>query len=253
MKRLFLFFSLLITLPFVSTAQCVKQNKAVPESGETLTYAAYFNWSAIWVKGGEAIFSAKKIGDYYNYKVSAHSMPKWRWVYDLNTNIEANMKSDMTPVSYSSSTYEEKKNHFEKITYAGDKLTYSYSTDQPGSDKTITVDRPDCSYDLLNEVYAARNLDLSSFEKGEQIPFDMFFTSELTRIYGEVLGEETIETRNGQKYDCIKCVANSIPGSIFDPKEPVYVWVTNDERHIPVCVQCKFKFGYIKVYLEDVK
>ena len=64
-----------------ASAQCSTENKVVPAEGETLKYGAYFNWGAIWVKGGEAIFKAEHVGNYLHFAVSAYSMPKWRWIY----------------------------------------------------------------------------------------------------------------------------------------------------------------------------
>lgn len=252
MRKFFTFLAVTL-LSFVgASAQCSTENKVVPAEGETLKYAAYFNWGAIWVKGGEAIFKAEQVGNYFHYAVNAYTMPKWRWIYDLNTSIEAYMnRHNMKPISFASTTYEDKKLKHEKITYLNNKLKYQTWGDSVSSMVTKDVDHPDCSYDLLNAVYAARNVDYSKFSYGELIPFNVFFTEQMSTITGEVLGTENIKTRSGKTYNCLKCKSNSIPYSIFDPKQPVYVWVTNDERHVPVYVECKIKLGYIKVYLEN--
>lgn len=234
------------------SAQCISSNSAFSASGETLKYAAYFNWKAIWVKGGEAVFRAEQTGNFYHFSVQAYSMPKWRWVYDLNTKIDAYMnRHTMQAVSYASNTCEDKHWKREKITFWTDKVRYVQWSDSYPKGEQSVVTRHACAYDLLNEVYAARNVDLLAYKPGQNIPFNVYFTQKLTTVYGKVIGPETIITKNGKKYDCLKCMSNSIPGSIFDSSEPVVVWLTNDARHIPVCVQCKIKVGYIKVYLEN--
>lgn len=251
MRKLLIAISLCLSVAS-AVAQCISKNTVVTDKGETLTYSAYFNWGAIWVKGGEAIFKANIEGSYYHYAVTAYTMPKWRWIYDLNTSIEAYMnRKTLKPVSFASNTTEDKKTHHEKITYKPGKLVYSYWGDSVSLRKTVEVDHPDCSYDLLNEVYASRDLDLSQFKIGEKIPFNVFFSDKMSTITGEIMGYETIKTRNGKSYNCIKCKSNSIPYSIFDATQPVYVWVTNTPDHVPVYVECKIKLGYIKVYLES--
>ncbi|MBQ4035217.1 MAG: DUF3108 domain-containing protein [Paludibacteraceae bacterium] len=235
-----------------ASAQCSTENKVVPAEGETLKYGAYFNWGAIWVKGGEAIFKAEHVGNYLHFAVSAYSMPKWRWIYDLNTSIDAYMnRTNMKPVSYASNTFEDKRVKHEKISFLNGKLKYQTWNDSLQNMYTVEVDHPDCSYDLLNAVYAARNVDYSKFKIGEKIPFNVFFTEKMSSIMGEVLGKETIKVRSGKSYNCLKCKSNSVANSIFDPKHPVYVWITDDDRHIPVMVDCKIKLGSIKVYLEE--
>lgn len=233
-------------------AQCSTVNNVVPAGGETLKFNAYFNWGAIWVKGAEAVFKAEPSGNFFHYKVTASTMPKWRWIYDLNTTIEAYMdRNTMKPVSFASNTTEDGKVKHETISYAGNKLKYETWGVTKDSLFSAEVDHPDCSYDLLNAVYAARNVDYSQFRFGEPIQFNVFFTNEMSTLTGEVIGREKVKTRNGKTYDCLKCKSNSIPYSIFDPKQPVYIWITNEPRHIPVKVECKIKLGYIKVYLDE--
>lgn len=245
---------LVVSLLSVSgaSAQCSTENKVVPAEGETLKYGAYFNWGAIWVKGGEAIFKAEQVGNYLHFAVNAYTMPKWRWIYDLNTSIEAYMnRLNMKPVSFASNTFEDDKEVHEKITYLHGKLKYQVWNDSIQNMRTVEVEHPDCSYDLLNAVYASRNVDYSKCAIGEQIPFNVFFTEKMSTIMGEVLGRENVKARSGKIYNCLKCKSNSIAHTIFDPKQPVYVWITDDDRHIPVKVECKIKLGYIKVYLEE--
>ncbi|MBR4970254.1 MAG: DUF3108 domain-containing protein, partial [Paludibacteraceae bacterium] len=40
-------------------------------------------------------------------------------------------------------------------------------------------------------------------------------------------------------------------GTIFEPDEPVYVYVTDDNRKVPVLVVAKLRIGTVKVYLDD--
>lgn len=254
MRRYLLLLAFAVLTVAKAAAQCVSVNTCVPPEGETLRYAAYFNWGAIWVKGGEAVFTAEQLTDRFHYTIKAYTMPKWRWIYDLNTSMEAYMnKSNLKPISYTSYTVEDKNIHHEKITYNNGKLQYTNWGANETDKKTVEVPHPECSYDLLNEVYASRNVDLSQYKVGEKIPFNVFFSSQMSTIYGEIMGYEKAKTRSGKTYDCVKCKANSIPYSIFDATKPVYVWVTNDARHIPVAVECKIKLGYIKVQLEDLK
>lgn len=246
---------LVIMLAFFSYvaafAQCITKNVAVPPEGENLKYGAYFNWGALWVKGGEASFKAKQVDNVLVYNISAQTMPKWRWIYDLQTSLVGTMDSKtMKPLFFESSTNENKKQKHERITYNNGKLQYSVWGETTADMKTVEVPHPACSYDLVNEVYASRNLDLSQYKIGEQISFNVFFTSQMSVVTGEIVGYEKKKTRDGVTYDCIKCRANSIPYSIFDPSQPVFIWVTNNERHIPVVVECKIKMGYIKVFLE---
>ena len=238
-------------LTFFSRAECPSRNLVVGDSLETLKLVAYYNLGAIWIKGGEAIFTAKREGSYYHYTAKAYTYPKWRKIYDMNTSLEAYMSvSDLKPVSYASNTKEEGHTKSEKYTFFKDG-TFKYQVWKDGAEpETYTGVRPDCAYDMLNQVYASRDIDLDSVPFGQDMSFLTYFDQNVSELHGHVVCRENITTRSGHKYSCLKCMTKSIPGSIFDPTSPVYVWVTDDNRHIPVYVQCKIKLGSIKVYYE---
>lgn len=254
MKRSFAILLALIFSLCAAFAQCIDAIKSVPPEGETLKYSAYFTMGAMWIKGGEAVFTSKPVGSYYHYTVKAYTLSRWHWIYDLNTSIEAYMnKSTLLPVSYASNTYEDKHWHREKMTYySASRFKYKAWNDTDTVGREVMVSRPDCSYDLLNEVYASRNINLDAIPFGKELTFSVFFSDKMSEVKGQIVGKEKITLRNGKSYSCFKCKANSIAGTIFDASQPVYVWVTDDVRHIPVFVQCKIKVGYIKVYLESI-
>ncbi|HQJ91114.1 MAG TPA: DUF3108 domain-containing protein, partial [Paludibacteraceae bacterium] len=85
---------------------------------------------------------------------------------------------------------------------------------------------------------------------GKSIPFHVMFNDSVYTIYGKILKEEMIENRNGREYNCLKCSATVVSGTMFEEGEPVYVWITNDERQIPILVESKISVGSVKVYLD---
>ncbi|NJK87753.1 MAG: DUF3108 domain-containing protein [Bacteroidales bacterium] len=63
------------------------------------------------------------------------------------------------------------------------------------------------------------------------------------------LGKETIETKEGIKYNCIKFSSLLVEGTIFKGGEDLIVWVTDDKNRVPVLVQAKILVGSVKAYL----
>lgn len=197
MSRLLSLISAFFLLSFSALGQCVTQNTCVPATGEYLKYGAYFNWGAIWVKGGEAIFEAQVLADRYKYNIKAYTMPKWRWVYDLNTQMEGYMLKDgMKPVSFTSHTFEDKKELHEQVTYPNGKLRYQRWGADKANAYTAEVPHPACSFDLINEVYASRCVDLLQYKPGEKIPFNVFFSDTMSTVYGEVIGLEKADRKS---------------------------------------------------------
>lgn len=231
-------------------AQCVEKNRAI-KVGEVLRYNAYYNWGFIWVKGGTALFKVEADGPNYKFTVSANSLKEWRWVYDLDTKHTALMDTlTLKPVSYFSETNEEGNVLKEEIVYNGN--YYSKRAWRNGQAlKDTVVAFPDCSWDIINAVYTARNLDVSKFSKDEIVNFDVIYNDAAHRLKGNLLGREEIKAKSGKKYDCFKCSTTVGEGTIFASGEPVYVWITADSRQIPVLVESKIRVGSIKVYLDE--
>jgi hypothetical protein len=87
---------------------------------------------------------------------------------------------------------------------------------------------------------------------GDTIQINSILDNEIFTLYIRYLGRETIETRRGEKYRCIKFSALLIEGTIFKGGEDMFVWITDDDNRIPVLVEAKILIGSVKAYLESV-
>jgi len=118
---------------------------------------------------------------------------------------------------------------------------------------TDTVNISTCSFDVLTAVYVARNLDFTSYVINEPIPFSILIGNKLFDLKPRYLGMETISTREGATYDCIKFSVELVEGFIFKPGDEMYVWVTNDANRIPVLVEAQIRIGSVKAMLKSAK
>lgn len=246
--------SLIISLSVLSVlAQKTQGNRAF-KPGEVMEYDAYFNLGPIWIKLGYAKFTVEKDSVGYKFTVSAQNLPKWDRIYSLNTVHTATSTLNLEPVTYHAVTTENGK-HSE--------LLYIYDYKNLLVDRRMVTEKyPDGSYkvfhmqsysqDIINSIYVARNVDLTQ-NKGKDIPFYPIYDDKVIPVYGSVVGKESVKTRNGEKYDCIKCMTYPPEGTLFDAKEPVYIWITDDSREIPILVEAKIMIGRVKVYLSSYK
>jgi len=233
-------------------SQCIEANGAF-SVGEELNYYAYYNWGKIWIKAGEASFSVDEEEGNYLFSVNARSLPEWHWLYHLETKHEASMTKQFQPLYRKASTIENKNRSEEKYIYKGN-MVYKHSINNAyrrGKDIVYAV-KP-CSWDIINAVYIARNVNLKNNREGEEIAFAVNFGDTTNTIYGKVCGKEKITNREGRVFDCLKCSASVVKGTIFAADKPVYVWITDDAFHIPVLVEFKMTVGFVKVFLYSYK
>ncbi len=253
--RLILLTMLLLCSLTNATAQEVTRNTAF-SVGERFSLDAYFNLGAIWIKLGEAEFRVSEENGNYKFIVTAHNMPKWDRIYQMNTYHEASCTKDMKPlymkckVSENGNYYEdsyifkEKGNHYEVHRHTKNKKKF------PSGEFDTTFAVSLAAHDIINSVYVARNADLTK-NNGKKIPFSPIFGNGIHTIYGDVLGKEKIKTREHKTFRCLKGAAYVGDGTIVDGKTPAYVYVTDDGHLLPVLVEAKLSIGSVKVYLRD--
>lgn len=249
MKRYIIIFFIMLFIGSINAQDRVNSNNAF-KVGEVMKLKAYYYFGLIWFEIGEATFSVSDENGNYKFTVRAKNHSRWDWLYKLNTLHEASCTKSMQPIYMRSKTEDNGVVSEDEMLYQGDIITRKdKGTLHPyGWDTTYT--RQADSYDIINSVYVARNVDLN-INDGKNIPFYPLFGDKVVVVYGSVLEKEKIKTHNKVQYDCLKCIATVGAGTIFEPDEPVYVYVTDDNRKVPVLVVAKLRIGTVKVYLDD--
>jgi hypothetical protein len=67
-----------------------------------------------------------------------------------------------------------------------------------------------------------------------------------------VLGRETVKTPAG-KFKCVVLEPLLKAGGIFKNKGRLVIWLTDDERRIPVLMKSKVMIGSVKVVLREIR
>lgn len=101
--------------------------------------------------------------------------------------------------------------------------------------------------DEASFVYFVRSLSL---EVGKTYSFDRHFRIDKNPIVVKVLKRETMELPDGTKVACL--VLNPVVGDrgIFAERGDARLWLTDDNRRIPVQIRSRLPFGTINLKLE---
>lgn len=103
--------------------------------------------------------------------------------------------------------------------------------------------------DALSSFYFTRTQDLPI---GGSIVFDYHASRKSLPLEVKVLGRQRVKTPAG-RFDCIVVEPVLNAGGIFKNKGRLVIWLTEDERRIPVLMKSKVLIGSIKVVLQEVK
>lgn len=95
---------------------------------------------------------------------------------------------------------------------------------------------------------------VTPLEVGKTYKIDRYFKKELNPVVLKVHKRESMELPDGTKVECL--VIQPIvgeKGSLFGRQSDTRVWLTDDERRIPVQIRIRFPFGTITMRLKDMQ
>ena len=104
------------------------------------------------------------------------------------------------------------------------------------SQRNGKVSVPKNTLDMAAVLFYVRRLDLDKLQVNDVIPLDTYFGDELFPFYIIYRGRETISIGSG-KFNCFKFVPIVEPGRVFQKKDDMTIWFSDDENKIPVSIR----------------
>jgi hypothetical protein len=108
---------------------------------------------------------------------------------------------------------------------------------------------PEHVQDALSAFYYTR---FQALPMGGSIKFDYHASKKSQPLEVKILGRERIETPAG-KFDCVAIEPLLKAGGIFKNKGRLVIWLTEDERRMPVLMRSKVMIGSISVVLQEAR
>jgi hypothetical protein len=103
-------------------------------------------------------------------------------------------------------------------------------------------------HDIVSALYYVRTLNLRGYTKGSVIPLRNFYNKECYDLGVKVLGKQTIEVKAG-KYRCIVIEPLIKEGGLFKSDGRILIWLSDDDRKIPVKVSTRIPIGTVDAQL----
>jgi hypothetical protein len=125
-----------------------------------------------------------------------------------------------------------------------DSLFYTQEQ-RPGTAKpTVAQPLDDAAF-----FYFLRTIPL---EMGKKYEYERYFRQEMNPVVIKVIKREKMELPNGKEVACL--VLSPVVGDegIFAPRAQALLWLTDDERRVPVQIRSKLPFGTVTLTLEKL-
>ena len=246
----FILAALIFFIGKTHSQQTCEISKLAFSKDESLNYEVYYHWGLIWANAGEANFSINKeaLGGRKVFYISGtgKTYGSYDWFYKVRDKFESWVDTaTLKPIRHIRNTKEGgtkiyNDNYFKKNTAICYKIEKNIV-------KKDSVKFEECTFDVLTMIYYARCIDYSKYKQGDKIPIKLYLDGEVhDSLYIRFLGKEKLKTEIGEK-NCIMFSPLLIKGTIFSGGEKMTVWVTDDDKKIPVLIKTPIVVGEIQV------
>ncbi len=253
----FLFIALFLVFIQSVNGQCVEKVKTF-KPGEKITYFAYYNWGFIWIHAGDVQFSVRQNvyqnKNTYFLEATGNSLKSYDWMYKVREKFQSQVDMEgFAPLYYERNSTEGSYKAYENYVFSPSGKIYSKVENSKKPFKKDSLNATSCTFDVLSMVYYSRTIDFDKYKPKEKISLRSIIDNQLCSLYLRYLGRETIKTRDGRKFKCIKFSALLVEGTIFKGGEDMFIWVTDDDNRIPILVEAKILIGSVKAYINTIE
>lgn len=252
MKFKYLVFNIFLFTALISGLKLEAQEKSLAfTDGETLTYVAKYTWGSVNTDIGEAVVSLQYVEEQgrepiFISKVNGRTFRFFDVFFKVRDYYESRFRaSDISPIYFYRDINEGKykmKNTFSFLPNNTIKARIQRMDDHPKD--TILKAKPQ-TFDILTLFYHSRNLAFSEVEIGVNQPISFVIDGELYNIYFRFLGRENKKIEGLGHHKTLKFAAKVIAGEVFNGKEEMTIWVSDDYNKVPLYFESPIIVGEV--------
>jgi hypothetical protein len=212
--------------------------------GESLRFAVQYGF----IHAGSAWLEVPDVEEWNGHRAwhlvaRAESNPFFDKVYKVRNRIESLWDQDERfSWRYLEDRHEGHFNANDTMVFEPDSSRMRYKNGQ-------TYPVPGPVQDALSSFYLTR---FRALPMGGRIAFDYHASRKTAPMEVLVIGRQKVKTPAGT-FHCVLVEPLLKAGGIFKNKGRLWIWLTDDDRRIPVLMKSKVMIGSVKVVLQEVK
>jgi hypothetical protein len=200
------------------------------------------------IKAGEAVMaipSFDSVADRQCYRVEfrVNSLPSFSWIYKVADHY-------LTFVDVQTMAPWRFEQHIREGSFSRDFIAEFDQLKGLAKTKDSVYQVPEYVHDIMSAFYYARTLDLEKIQPGDGITLHNFYKDKSYELQVKVLGRQELEVAAGT-FKTIVIEPLVKEGGLFKHEGRIVVWLTDDDRKIPVRVNTKVIIGSIDTELRE--
>ncbi len=245
---LLLLFGLLVSGALA--AQDTIENHAF-KVGERLEYRVYYHSGIGNVTAGEAILTVdewteRNTGNdntVFHFTGKGNSSGVFNFFFKVRDKFESFVdQQTLLPYLFLRQTREGKYEKDDRVTFNREKL------EAVSLSKTSPI--PANVQDVISAIYYMRTFKVSDFDADSMFYLNFFLDDSVYTSAIKFQGKGILKTKWG-KLRCLKIAPMMATGEVFADKYPMFVWVSDDENHVPILGESEVIVGSVKMELME--
>lgn len=230
------------------TMAVVPEFRAIPNKAFTVGERLVFDVGYSFIVAGEAVMSIPRIDTIegracYQVLFTVQSTPSFSWIYKVDDRYETMVDVEGL-FSWRFS---------QRIREGSFSRDFEASFDQrnhiaSAGGKEYPI--PPYTHDIISAFYFARTIEYTGMRPGQKTFLHNFYKDTTYSLAIKFLGYQRIEVDAG-KFDCVLVEPLIEEGGLFKAEGRIIIWMTNDDRKIPVKVSTKVTVGSIDSELRE--
>ncbi len=224
--------------------------------GEKLTFNAYYNllgFSAGTMTLETLPFVQVNGRKAYQFVIDLKTSGLFNSIYSIEDRVETLIDYELwLPRLYNLHVKETSQLREGRMYFDFQNLTARYEEKKVTKKKGVEEKKQEWtilpySQNVFSVIYYMR---LFAWRDGQDYAFRVADDNQNLIFKGQVVGRETLNTDIGQ-IKAVKIKPQIILKGSFKPVGDIYIWLSDDERHIPLRIESKIKIGKIVLELTD--
>jgi len=230
------------------SANAAAELRSVQNSSFVVGERLLFDVGFSFIKAGDAVFEVAGIDTVnqrpsYRIIFTVNSTPSFSWIYRVEDRYETVVDArGLFPWRFS-----------QKIREGKFTRDFEAEFDQINNiARTTEGDFPIPPYvqDIVSAFYFTRTVDFTGFSVGQRITFQNFYKDTTYTLQVKYAGRQQVTVKAGT-FNCLIIEPMIREGGLFKSEGRVLIWMTDDEKKIPVKVSTKVVVGSIEAELRE--
>lgn len=252
MKRFLAAVSLALTL-FSGRINAQENNNYPFKSGESLNFVMNYTWGGVITDVGSANCTVTYTDGKYNVLLTGRSFKFFDVFFKVRERFEVKFdEKTFRPSRFFREAFEGKYHMKNTLTFNSD-YTISSRTQKKDRAPVDTLLRGSVNtMDLLTLFFKYRTMEFSESNIGQKRPLEFVIDKEIYNLYFIYLGKENKKIPGFGTCRTMKFAAKVVAGNVFDGKEDLLIWVTDDQNKIPVFFESPVIVGKVQGRISSI-